>query len=90
MECEFLEPVYWYNGLQLVPLDSEVDKKDIWNFSKMICDEGTTLELIQGTGGREFFVQKTLTYGEALVIWFITLFAIFIIGKSIFNFLWKK
>ncbi|GAI05846.1 unnamed protein product, partial [marine sediment metagenome] len=39
---------------------------------------------------REFYVQKTFTYGEAIVIWFLTIFTIFFIAKTVFNFLWKK
>lgn len=70
------------------PVNLSEDQED-FEFSELRC-EPEIYELIQGTGDREFFVQKTLTYGEALVIWFITLYAIFIIGKSIFNFLWKK
>jgi len=39
---------------------------------------------------RQFYIQKTLTYGEAIIIWFFTIFAIFTIFKTVFNFLWRK
>ncbi|GAH97061.1 unnamed protein product [marine sediment metagenome] len=94
MNCEFLEPVYWNKDLQeFVPVvaGSVLDLKDTtWNFTKMVCDEGLTLELIQGPDDREFFVQKTLTYGEAIIIWFLTLFLVGLTAKIIFDFFWKK
>lgn len=94
MECEFLEPIYWNKELQeFVPVvgGNALDLKDTtWNFTKMICDEGLTLELVQGTDDREFFVQKTLTYGEAIIIWFLTLFLVGLTAKIIFDFFWKK
>lgn len=77
MNCEFFEPVN---------LGGEA--KPDWEFSKFIC-EPEIFELIVNQD-REFFIQKTLTYGEAIIIWFLTLFIIVLTAKMIFNFFWKK
>jgi hypothetical protein len=39
---------------------------------------------------REFYVEKTISYGDALIIFFLTLFLIIVIAKGIFNFFWRK
>jgi len=53
--------------------------------------ESETLELITNeTTGAKFYIDKTLNYGEVIIISFITIFAIFLIAKTIFNFFWKK
>lgn len=81
MKCYFSEPV-------------EVASGD-FEFSEIDCEVGTPgaiFELVTNESypDRQFYIQKTLTYGEAIIIWFITIFAIFLIAKTIFNFLWKK
>lgn len=69
---------------------------DDFEFSKILCEistpESSIFELVvnENYPAREFYVQKTFTYGEAIVIWFLTIFAIFLIAKTVFNFLWKK
>ena len=40
--------------------------------------------------GAEFMVDKTLSYGDAILIWFATLFAFYLIFKTAYNFFWKK
>lgn len=42
------------------------------------------------TTGAEFYVEKTLTYGEAMILWFLTLFAFILIFKIAYNFFWGK
>lgn len=83
MICEFSEPVN---------LETDPELPADWEFSKIECETPETYELIQNETypERQFFVQKTFTYGEALIIWFLTLFFIYLITKSIFNFFWKK
>lgn len=47
--------------------------------------------LITTTGsGAEFWVDKTFSYGESIVIIFLTLFIFSVIAKTIYNFLFKK
>jgi len=42
------------------------------------------------TSGAEFWVDKTFSYGESIVIIFLTLFLFGVIAKIIYNFLFKK
>ncbi len=93
--CVFSEPLWWDKASvppQLVPLDGGVDKDYVWNWSKEDCSTtDNTSTLIQNTTtGAEFYVKKTLNYGESIIIWFLTIFMIFIIFKSAYNFFWKK
>jgi len=81
MKCYFSEPVEVASGdFEFSEIDCEVSTPDA--IFELVTNESYP--------GREFYVQKTLTYGEAIVIWFLTIFAIFLIAKTIFNFLWKK
>jgi hypothetical protein len=49
------------------------------------------VELIQNTTtGAEFYIEKTFSYGDAVVVFFLTLFLIFGIAIGVFNFFWKK
>lgn len=78
MNCIFSEPVDLGEG------DFE--------YSEVDCEVGDIYELITNEtyGDRKFYVQKTLTYGEAILIWFLTIFAVFLVARTIFNFFWKK
>lgn len=40
--------------------------------------------------GAEFYLDKTINYGDILIVWFLTIFGIFLIFKSAYNFFWKK
>lgn len=42
------------------------------------------------TTGAEFWVEKTFSYGETIIIIFITIFIFCIIGKIIYNWLFKN
>lgn len=77
MNCNFANPVDLGEG------DFE--------YSLIVC-ESDIYELITNAEypDRKFYVQKTLTYGEAILIWFLTIFAVFLVAKTIFNFFWKK
>lgn len=86
--CEFSNPQTW-DG------ETPANLVETWNFKNVSCEgiyTPDTIELIinETYPTREFYVQKTLTYGEAILIWFLTIFIIFSIGKMVFNFLWKK
>jgi hypothetical protein len=78
MNCEFTNPVDLGNG------DFE--------YSKMNCDLGDLFTLVKNETYPErfFYVQNTINYGEAIIIWFLTIFSIFFITKIIFNFFWSK
>ena len=84
--CEFNSPINLGSG-----------KQPDYEYSKMTCNlscqgNDETIELIQNPvyPDRAFFVNKTLTYGDALVLWFITIFLITMIVGIVFNFFWKK
>ena len=75
IDCQFLEPIDLGEG------DFE--------YSQMNCSS-TYLELIQNSNtGAEFFISKTATYGDVILFWFLTLFLIFFIVKSIAGFFWR-
>ncbi len=86
--CEFNSPRTWEN----IP---PISKLEYWNYSQIICnsidDKPEIFNLIQNpdTGG-EFYIQKTLNYGEAMILWFLTLFSFYLIFKTAYNFFWKK
>ena len=77
MNCEFQNPVNIGN-----------EENPDFEFSKIVCDD-ETIELIEH-GDAKFYVRKTLTYGEGLFLWFLTIFLIIFIGKILFDFFWKK
>jgi len=62
-----------------------------FEFSQMNCSS-SLFELTQNVASptKEFYIQKTLNYGDILILWFLTLFSILIITKGIFGFFWKK
>jgi nucleoside permease NupC len=76
MECIFSEPQEIATGT--------------WAFSKVACDD-PHYELIQNAStGAEFYIGKTMTYGETIVVVFLTLFSILLICSLIWRFFWKK
>ena len=92
MNCQFSEPV-----------NLEIPPKYDWEFSKIECLElepagtpPTTTEEIYDLvinpdfPERNFFVEKTFSYGDALIVFFLTLFFVFFVAKGVFNFFWKK
>jgi len=81
--CQFYSPRTWEN---LEP----TSKTDIWNYSEWNCWSGKS-ELIQNSEtSAEFYVEKTLNYGDALILWFLTIFLIGYLFKFAYNFFWKK
>ena len=58
-------------------------------FFSVVYYEGT-LGVRNETTGAEFFPDKTLSYGEAVMIWFLTLFTLYFIFKKVWDFWWKK
>lgn len=81
--CEFTSPKTWEN---IMP----ESKTDFWNYSEFICWSNKS-ELIENTTtGAEFYVVKSLTYGEAMILWFLTIFTIILLFKTAYNFFWGK
>jgi hypothetical protein len=60
-----------------------------WAYSEMTCLD-PRFELIQNAStGAEFYIEKTINYGEAVFVVFATLFAIYLICISFWRFFWK-
>lgn len=67
------------------PTSSDV----FWQFSKVSSEE--RIELIENaTTGATFFLDKSITYGDFLVLTFLMFFLIFGIMKFLFDFLVPK
>ena len=83
--CEFNSPRTWEN---IEP----VSKTDFWQYSEIYCQyENAEIELIENaTTGAEFFIKKSVSYGDFLIITFLTIFLIFGILKFLTNFLIPK
>jgi len=91
LNCKFSEPVYLDPSIdQLIPLDSGVLKTTTWNYTKMSCEESgistsslpfDVEQIISQDTEKEFFLQKSISYGDFLITSF---FIILIIGFSVF------
>ncbi len=80
--CAYSEPV------DLNPLGQPQ-----YAFSILNCtsSDPTYLTLIKNEStGAEFYLNKSLDYGEALILWFLTIFSIVFIFRIAYNFFWKK
>jgi hypothetical protein len=83
MECEFSNPVN-YEGNP--PLESEP-----FQFKNLTCNEGNLFTLIQNPETEaEFYIQKTMSYGDLILIIFLSIFLIFGIFKFLWNFIWSE
>jgi len=82
MECEFSD---------IVNLETDPEKPAQWSFSKFTCTASTTeAELIQNaTSGAKFWLDKSINYGEILIIVFLSIFAIAIVCKWVSEFVFK-
>lgn len=93
--CQFYEPVYWDSATEsLLLLNGDITKFENWNFSKFSCESTTTdntfILIKNDETGAEFYIDKTLNYGEAMILWFLTIFAFYLIFKTAYGFFWKK
>ncbi len=62
-----------------------------FEYSILTCPEDPHFELIQNAStGAQFFVQKSMNYGEALIVFFLALFSIVFICGIIWRFFWKN
>ena len=97
--CIFSEPFYWDNTDNLFrPLQGNpihYQQNQNWNYSKSVCsvigNASSSKELITNTiTGAEFYIDKTITYGDALMFWFLTIFSVGLIFSIIFKFFWRQ
>jgi len=82
MSCIFSEPV---NQFDSAPAEGE-----IWNFKTLNCDTPATLELIVNDSGSQFYIYKVMSYGDLIIISFISIFLVFMIIKTLWNFVWAE
>jgi hypothetical protein len=90
--CYFSEPVYYRreSNALLPVIGSNLTRSEIWNFSEQVCFSSTTELISNPTTGGKFYLDKTLDYGQAIIIWFLTIFSFYLIFKTAYNFFWKK
>jgi len=78
LNCQFTDPVN---------LGIEIED---WEFSKMECDFDTLKFIKSDSTDSDFFLSKTINYGDVLVIFFLSIFLIFMIVKTLWNFIFSK
>lgn len=79
MICEFSEPVEISSGTTTGIA-----------FSKMECAD-EHLELIENAStGASFYIDKTFSYGDILLVVFLTLFLLYALLSAIFKFFWPE
>lgn len=93
--CDFYAPIYWSGGSKnFLPLVAGETGVDGWQYSKMTCYSTTTNDVFtlieNSTTGAKFYLDKTLNYGDSMILWFLTIFSFIIIFKSAYHFFWKK
>lgn len=82
MDCQFNNPV---NFLGLPPMEGEC-----WNFQNASCTNDQILLIQNPTTGTEYYLSKTFTYGDLLLVIFGFLIFIFLITKGLWGFFFKK
>ena len=88
--CVFHSPYYFDLATKtILPFDGE-NANSSWEFGASSCtttDE--RIEFVQSTTS-EFYLDKSVSYGDFLLIFFLFLFTGFIIFNFIFKFIFKQ
>lgn len=83
MNCQYTDPINL----------GTPDKPD-WEYSKISCEfselENPVALIENTTTGAEFYISKTIGYGDILVVTFLTLFLVFGVLKFLTDFLIPK
>jgi len=90
INCDFQNCVYW-DGAIIRNCDDAIKPISNWSFSKMVCsgdlDASTSSiplyisKIISPDNSRSFYLNKSLSYGDILILFFIVFFLVFgIIG----------
>jgi len=96
ISCEFSNPWYFDSATKELKPFNGGDSGSSWNWGTLNCTStdnsfSKQFTLIQNSEtGAEFYLDKTLNYGEAMIIWFLVIFGFFMILKLTWNFFWKK
>jgi hypothetical protein len=78
LNCQFSDPVN-YTGSP--PAEGEP-----FAFSGMSCSDDKFSLQANGTSGANFYIDKTISYGQILIIFFVLLFFVFGVFKMMWNF----
>jgi hypothetical protein len=90
LTCELSDPRITSLDGEVITLVPPTDTNQNFQFMAISCNDDRT-ELVQNaTTGAEFYIQKTLTYGEGLTIIFLTIFLIGVLTMAIYNFIFKN
>ena len=81
MDCDFTTPL---NYLGETPIAG-----DPFAFSEMTCVDASTSEYVNGVSGANFYIKKSLSYGDILVLTFLILFFVAGVFKLLWNFNFK-
>lgn len=77
LNCQFSEPVNYTGN---APAEGEP-----FALSGMACTDDKFATIANGTTGNNFFINKTLSYGDILILIFLILF----FGFGVFRFCWN-
>lgn len=97
INCEFSEPVYWHRQTEtLKPLTPNLPAGENWNFKNITCETEESdnpgpknLVLIKTPQG-DFWLNKSWTFGELFISFFLVVFLFIIISKSIWGFFYPQ
>lgn len=73
-------------GWEIVAISTDSESFDA--FLKKGFQDKTLIE--NESTGAEFWVNENISYGEAMILIFITIFTFCLIGKIVYNFLFKN
>lgn len=80
MECQFSEPI-----------DINPSGTPQFSFSQSQCTTTAGQLIVNPTyPERNFYIDKSFSLGDLMIIFFLTLFLFFYIGKIIYNFFWRR
>jgi len=85
IDCELQSPLNWEG-------ETPTSSADFWQYSEIKCEsQNIEIDLIENaTTGGEFFIKKSVSYGDFLIIVFLMIFLVFGILKFLSNFLIPK
>lgn len=79
IDCEFWDPI-----------NLNTTTTPDFEFSKLNCTSTLIESVLNSTTGAEFYLSKTIDYGDVVIFWFFTLGFLLAIFTFIFKLFWKK
>lgn len=76
-----------------IPFNSEGNPPavgEIWNYSHASCTQSSLFLLQNPETGAEFYLQKTMSYGDLLLIIFVSIFLVWGIVRFLWNFVYER